>query len=132
MTWEGDSVTPMQLMADASAAIAVVNRKVSVKMRHVSTNELCVQDQVDRRVIQINKVPGTENLADGLTKALGKREIGRHIELIQGSIRGGGHAIMPEIDKGTESMVNVIDGRGHSWWIEGCNGKKYTTRPKKT
>ena len=69
-----------------------------LKMRHVSTNELWVPDQAAKRVIQINKVPWTENLADGMTKALGERDISKHIELIQCTIRGGRHELMPEVD----------------------------------
>ena len=54
-----------------------------------------MQYQVAKRVIHTNKVPGTEFLADGMTKALGKRDISKHIELIQGNIRGWRHEMMP-------------------------------------
>ena len=72
------------LHADASAALAVVERKGAGKLRHIHTNVLWVQQQIVREHIKYHKVPGKSNPSDLLTKNVDKETMTRHIHRIAG------------------------------------------------
>ena len=42
------------------------------RMRHIDVREAWVQQMRNKKIAQIEKVPGTENRADGFTKLLSK------------------------------------------------------------
>ena len=63
------------LFVDASAAIGVAQRKGLGKIRHLDTQALWIQDAVRQRKIELQKVKGTQNPADLMTKCLGSSEI---------------------------------------------------------
>ena len=58
----------VRLHSDATAAIGIARRKGLGKIRHLDVTDLWVQDQVRSQKIFIDKVLGTENMADVLTK----------------------------------------------------------------
>ena len=60
------------LHSDATAAIGIARRKGLGKKRHLDTTDLWIQDQVRSKRISLEKVLGTENMADILTKYVDK------------------------------------------------------------
>ena len=58
------------LQVDASAAIGIAQRKGLGKVRHLDCQALWIQDAVRQRRIHLEKVLGTENPADLMTKHL--------------------------------------------------------------
>ena len=67
------------LVADASAALGILKRRVLGKVRHLNTNYLWVQEVMSRKEIVYGKVPGSNNRSDLLTKALDGETIDRHV-----------------------------------------------------
>ena len=51
-------------------------------MRHLAVADLWVQDRLRARDFELIKVPGKENVADLLTKYLGKPEHEKHVEAL--------------------------------------------------
>ena len=64
LTWKLD------LLADASAAIGICRRRGLGKVRHLHVADLWVQDKLKAGAFSLTKWPGSENLADLLTKYL--------------------------------------------------------------
>ncbi len=58
------------VLGDASAALGIIRRQGLGKMRHLNTNYLWVQEKNARKEISYEKVLGTENVADLMTKHL--------------------------------------------------------------
>ena len=56
--------------ADSSAALAIAKRKGAGKLRHINVSSLWVQECQDRKDLEYQKVLGTENPADMMTKHL--------------------------------------------------------------
>ncbi len=68
----------LEVKADASAALGVVQRIGLGKLRHIHTNWLWVQDKAQSKTIQYGKVPGSANPADALTKPLDAHTLTEH------------------------------------------------------
>lgn len=69
---------PIRVHSDSSAARAYAKKRGLGKQRHVMTRFLWLQDRVQRKHLTIACIPGKENEADLLTKALTRAEIDRH------------------------------------------------------
>ena len=65
----GEELTPY-LHVDATAAIGIAQRKGLGKLRHLDTQALWIQDAVRQRRVCLEKVLGTENPSDLMTKHL--------------------------------------------------------------
>ena len=59
--------TSLRLQTDASAAKGVLMRNGCGKLKHLSAKQLWVQEHVERREIEIEKIPRSSNYADVLT-----------------------------------------------------------------
>ena len=68
-----ERVTHMHV--DATAAIGIAERKGLGKVRHLDTQALWIQDAVRRRRVSLEKVLGTENPADLMTKHLDQKSL---------------------------------------------------------
>ena len=66
-----------RLFSDATAAIGIARRKGLGKIRHLDTTDLWVQDKIRSKTIQLEKVLGTENIADILTKYVDRSTLDR-------------------------------------------------------
>ncbi len=53
---------------DSSAARSIASRKGAASMSRIEVRELAVQDRVAKSELDVKKVKGEENVADGLTK----------------------------------------------------------------
>ena len=67
----------VRVHSDATAAIGIARRKGLGKIRHLDTTDLWIQDQVRSRKISLEKVLGTDNPADILTKYVDKDTLNR-------------------------------------------------------
>ena len=67
----------IKLHSDATAAIGIARRKGLGKIRHLDTTDLWIQDQVRSRKILLEKVLGSDNIADVLTKYVNKATLDR-------------------------------------------------------
>jgi len=66
--------------SDASAAIPIVNRSGVGKLRHVRVQYFWLQQRVRDKDILVQKVAGTENPADLMTKHLSFEIMAKHVE----------------------------------------------------
>ena len=60
-------------------------------------NQLWLQQKVREKIIVPHKVPGTENLADALTKHVGRDILERHMLWTNQWVFGGGDNLMPRM-----------------------------------
>lgn len=59
-----------KMIADASAALSIVARRVRGKVRHLDMNHLWIQQGVVGRTAKFEKVAGAANPTDFVTKGL--------------------------------------------------------------
>ena len=64
-----------ELRVDANATIGILSRHGLGKLRHIEVSELWLQELVKDKRIKLNKVLGTNNPADMMTKFLSGEEI---------------------------------------------------------
>ena len=63
---------------------------------HVEAAQLWVQEKVRLGEITLEKVEGKDNLADALTKHLGRDDLERHVWITNQFIVSGRHELSPE------------------------------------
>ena len=90
------------LNVDASAAIGIVQRKGLGKLRHLDTQALWVQDAVRQRRVMIEKVAGSENPADLMTKHLDGPLMDKMLSKIGSEVREGRADAAPEVVRGND------------------------------
>ena len=72
MAKEWDIELGGEVLVDSSAALGATKRKGNGKLRHVRVGLLWIQQQAEEGSIQYEKVLGTQNPADLMTKHLAK------------------------------------------------------------
>ena len=80
MAHDFDDVLTIGLYSDASAAIAISQRKGLGKIRHISTQYLWLQERVANKHLQLHKAIGTNNPADILTKPINAETLHKHLQ----------------------------------------------------
>ena len=88
----------IRLRTDASAAKGIATRRGLGKVRHIEVNQLWLQEKVNSGEIQVMKVKGEGNLADGLTKPLEGPGVKKHVELTKQEIVAGRSVLTPEFE----------------------------------
>ena len=78
-----------RVFADSTAALGVVNRKGSGKLRHVRVGMLWIQGKREDGVLEYTKVGGLDNPGDLMTKNLSRDQIQNHLARMAIEIRGG-------------------------------------------
>ena len=78
-----------RIFADSTAALGVVNRRGSVKLRHVRVSMLWVQGKREDGTLEYGRIGGEDNRADLMTKHLGNEVMRRHISNLNLEVRGG-------------------------------------------
>jgi hypothetical protein len=78
-----------RVLIDSSAALAVVRRKGSGKLRHIRVGSLWVQQTEKEGRLAYKKVLGTKNPSDLLTKGLGATAIMQHTARVSQERRPG-------------------------------------------
>ena len=61
-------------------------------------NQLWVQEKVASGAIELSKVQGEVNVADSLTKHVGREIIDRHMESTNQHVVSGRHKLMPIVE----------------------------------
>ena len=82
-------VTTGHLLADASAALGILQRRGLGKVRHLNTNFLWVQEVAATRGIRYGKIDGKENAADMFTKAISGPDTDYHCETLKVEFAAG-------------------------------------------
>ena len=72
-----------RIFADSSAALGVVGRMGSGKLRHIRVGMLWVQSMREDGILDYRKVNGPENPADLLTKHLCQKSLQSHCDKLQ-------------------------------------------------
>ena len=83
------------LKSDASAAVAIANRRGFGKVRHIEVCQLWLQDKVRRGDIKIVKVGTHENVADALTKYVSCDGMHMHMRCTSQHLLKGRHELAP-------------------------------------
>ena len=89
----------IQIKSDASAAIGIASRRGLGKIRHLEVSQLWLQQRVASEGLKIEKVKGTENVADALAKHLGVEDMKMHMDGVGLEHRSGRHELIPEVAK---------------------------------
>ena len=100
--------------SDASAAIGIASRQGVGKIRHLNVRFLWIQDKVRNGELRLEKVPGTDNPADLLTKYLDACKIACCLETL---------CVETSNDRAEIALTNLDrDDSGSDRWIEsdGC------------
>ena len=84
--------------SDASAAIAIVNRSGVGKLRHIRVQYLWLQQRVADKDIVVQKVAGTENPADLMTKHLSYDVMAKHVEKLHFNLNKDRAKTAPKLD----------------------------------
>ena len=113
------------LNVDASAAIGIMQRKGLGKLRHLDTQALWIQDAVRQRRVVVEKVRGTDNPADLMTKHLDGQDMDRMLKLLGVETREGRAEIAPKVISGheDESMKVEVGSRSATFEPETAAGK---------
>ena len=67
---------------DASAAKGMVERRELSKVRHLDVDVLWLQEQQARRLLPLEKIPGTANPADLMTKHLSGKDVEKYMKTL--------------------------------------------------
>ena len=78
-----------RVLVDASAALGVAQRQGVGKIRHLQTGALWMQEQELRRLLRLNKINGTENCSDLMTKNVSRELIARHCKAMSMEFKDG-------------------------------------------
>ena len=84
----GDA-SDMTVHIDSSAAIGVVNRRGSGKLRHIRVGQLWIQEMAEEGEVKVRKIGGEQNVADLMTKHLADRKVSQFIENMNCEARSG-------------------------------------------
>ena len=87
----------IELKADASAAIGICRRRGLGKVRHLHTADLWVQDLLKSGDFALRKTPGSENIADMMTKYLARPDLSKHIAAMHIYVEQGRADLAPKI-----------------------------------
>ena len=101
------------LHVDASAAIGIAQRKGLGKIRHLDTQSLWIQDALRERRLSLNKVKGTENPADAMTKFVDGQTLSKMLLKMNCLFEDGRAASTPQlaIDQGVTHEDSGGSGR---------------------
>ena len=106
------------LQVDASAAIGIAQRKGLGKVRHLDCQALWIQDAVRQRRVHLEKVLGTENPADLMTKYLDQASMDKMLAKMGVSMADGRAASAPQTAKHVahvEEAAAWVASRVVSW-----------------
>ena len=79
----------MRTHLDASAPIGIVERRGLARVRHIDVDVLWIQEQQARRLLLIQKISGSQNPADLMTKHVAEDKILKYLALMVLEFRDG-------------------------------------------
>ena len=83
----------VQVNTDSSTAKSITARKGAGRVRHIEVRELWVQDTIAKGELEIVKVKGEDNVADGLTKHVDGQKMEQHMKTCSIVRRSGRHEL---------------------------------------
>ena len=82
---------PMTIFGDNQAALLIAKRGVISRTKHIDIRKYYIKEEVDQGLIELKYTSTTDNLADILTKPLGRQVLERHTStLFVNSAQGAG------------------------------------------
>ena len=88
----------LAVYADASAALGIVKRRGIGKVRHIRTQSLWLQEAHAEKRLAFEKIDGSRNPADLLTKYLSEILLDRHLQFLNCTPEDGRAALAPTLD----------------------------------
>ena len=97
---------PLQLVlwTDSSAGRSIANRQGHGKVKHIEIKDLWLQQSVKHKKFRVNKIAGTENSSDILTKNVPRALLDKHLEKLGFVDRGGRASKAPKLSIDMEAM----------------------------
>eukprot|EP00973_Karenia_brevis_P039644 5474387-Karenia_brevis.AAC.1 len=120
-----------EILGDASACLAVIQRQGLGKMRHIDTGFLWVQEKSARKELTYGKVHGKWNPADLLTKYLCGQDVDQHSQALCTEFRSGRALSAPKLiktDSGQMQVNQVAVNQGVSVILHSYVGPKSTVK----
>ena len=102
----GEDRPNIRMHIDASAAKGIIERRGLSKLRHIELDILWLQEQEARKLLPIEKVLGTDNVSDLMTKYLTAPIIERYLSMLSLHFAEGRSAIAQNL----HSIVGQIVG----------------------
>ena len=106
------------VLLDANAARGIIERKGLCKVRHIDTDHLWLQQAQARRILPLQKVLGTSNVADLMAKHLGETDICKYIQMLDMEFTSGRSAAAAQLHELRPGKVP-----GDSWDEVGKRGR---------
>ena len=103
----------VRVYIDSSAAKSIAEREGLDKVRHIDVGILWLQEQEARRQLPLEKVLGTSNPADLMTKHLGQKEVDKYLNMIFVYLASGRASTAPGLHSICSSNVGEKD-----FWTE--------------
>ena len=88
----------LAVYADASAALGIVKRRGIGKVRHIRTQSLWLQEAHAEKRLAFEKIDGSRNPADLLTKYLSEVLLDRHLQFLSCVPEDGRATLAPTLD----------------------------------
>ncbi len=87
----------VQINTDSSTGKSIAPRRGAGRVRHIEVRELWVQHRVAKGELEIKKVRGEENVADGLTKHAERAKMDYYSKECGLVPRSGRHELCPRL-----------------------------------
>ena len=87
----------LTVSSDAAAAVGICTRKGLGRVRHLATADLWIQDRLKKKDFVLDRVPGSENPADVLTKHVDQSLLAKHLEVMKHRFEEGRATSAPSI-----------------------------------
>ena len=81
-------------------------------VKHLETKTLWVQDQVDRGVVKINKISGSTNPADLMTKYISGERIKMLLNRLGMTEYSGRHHLAPQLQGNSDDVTFLVESCG--------------------
>ena len=107
---------------DASAAKGMVERRGLSKVRHLDVDVLWLQEQQARRLLPLEKIPGTDNPADLMTKHVSGKDVEKYMKTLNIDFEGG------RAKSAVQLHVLQNTGRAGDFWEERGRGGVWRRR----
>ena len=88
----------LKVKGDAVAAMGMVKRQGLGRVRHLAVADLWIQQKAKEGVAKFEKLPGTENTSDIMTKAVESDVLAKHMKALGFEYREGRHELTPDYD----------------------------------
>ena len=95
----------LTLRADAQAAIGICRRSGISRVRHLAVGQLWIQERIRERTVQLEKVAGEHNPADGATKHLSADKLRRCVVALGCEPRAGRSDAAPALAADVEPFL---------------------------